>query len=107
MRFFRPGSLLSLESGVWVVDEFQPVAAIIDSGSGDILNLVSWPEVPAASRLAWPGPALMSDGSSVWAQQERSGPLLRIGSDGSRSVAWTDAQPGTGSRRGRPTDGPG
>jgi len=88
--FFRPGSLLSLESGVWVVDEFQPVAAIIDSGSGDILNLVSWPEVPAASRLVWPGPALMSDGSSVWAQQERSGPLLRIGSDGSRSVAWTD-----------------
>lgn len=90
MRFLRPGSLLSLESGLWVVDEFQPVAAIIDPDSGHILDVVSWPEVPAAAGHAWPGPALMSDRSLVWVQQERSGPLLRIGSDGSRSVAWTD-----------------
>ena len=90
MRFLRPGSLLSTASGLWVVDEFQPVAAIVDPRSGAVVDVVGWSEVPAAARLMWPGPALMTDGSSVWAQQDRFGPLLGIGPGGVRSAAWTD-----------------
>lgn len=91
VRFLRPGSLFSLDSGLWVVDAFQPVAAIVDPASGALLDVVSWPELPpAAASPVWPQPVVMSDGQSLWVQQEPSGPLLRIGPDGDRTAAWTD-----------------
>ena len=92
MRFLRPGWLLPSESGLWIVDEFQPVAALLSGPSGaGVSEVVSWPELPPASRtFDWPGPTVIGDGASLWTQQHRTGPVLRIAADGGRSAAWTD-----------------
>ncbi len=90
MRFLRPGWLIPFESGLWAIDEFQPVAAVLDLGSGAVRDVASWLELPPAAAPCNSGPAVMSDGTSLWTQQQRSGPLLRVGPDGEYAAAWTD-----------------
>ena len=91
MRFLRPAGLIPLASGLWVIDEFQPVAAIIDPRSGEVRDVVGWPELPTAPAVyGWPGPAVLGDGTSVWSQQHRSGPVVRIGPEGVAAAVWTD-----------------
>ena len=90
MRFLRPATLIPLESGLWLIDEFQPVAAILDPRSGDVRDVVTWSELPPAPTPAdWPGPTVMGDGTSLWAQQHRKGPVVRIGPGGIETAVWT------------------
>ena len=42
----RPGFLLVVGDQLWAVDEFQPVAAVLDSDSGAVRWLVSGVELP-------------------------------------------------------------
>ncbi len=89
MRALRPNRVLDLPSGLWVLDAFQPVAAILDP-DGTVRRLVSWPELPPALRIEpWPAPRVCSDGSGLWTQQQSSGPLVRVGVDGVTTTAWT------------------
>lgn len=88
MRTLRPGAVFALGAGVWVVDELQPVAVVLDPGAGT-QRTVSWRELPPAPVRAWPPPQVLSDGGALWAQQEPSGPLVRIGPYGVEVAVWT------------------
>ena len=41
MRDLRPSRLIELASGLWAVDDVQPVAAVLDPLNGDIRRIVS------------------------------------------------------------------
>lgn len=90
-RFLRPGWLVSLGSGLWAVDEFQPVAAILDLNSGTVRDVVSWPDLPPpAVKPEWPGPTVAGGGDRLWVQHERAGAVLPVGRDGPGDAVWTD-----------------
>lgn len=91
-RRLRPGGLLVLASGLWVVDVFQPVAAVLDPDTGQVRRVVSWLALPPAAPQAdtWPLSCVLGDGTSLWAQQERVGPLVRINLDGVAVAVWTE-----------------
>ncbi|MFD0485308.1 hypothetical protein ACFQ46_22150 [Kineococcus sp. GCM10028916] len=90
MRPLRPTRLLSLESGLWALDETQPVAAVLDLRTGKVERIVSWPEVPAEPvPTPWPPPRLLPDGPSFWTHPHGDAPLVRIGPDGVELAVWT------------------
>lgn len=61
-----------------MIDEFQPVAALLDRRTGNVRQLVSWPEAQIP-RFGW-RPAGDRDG--LWLQPNPTGPLLLIGPSG-------------------------
>jgi hypothetical protein len=87
-RFLVPCEVVELQSGLWVVDVTQPVAAVLDPVSGVVRRLVSWPELPPAHVIQWYRQVL-GDGSSLWVQEEESGPVVRVDSDGITVAVWT------------------
>ncbi len=86
-RALRPDRLFALPSGLWVLDAFQPVAAVLEP-DGAVRRLVSWPELPPADGPDQ-RPEVRSDGAGLWTQQQASGPLVRVGVDGVTTTAWT------------------
>lgn len=79
-----------LGSGLWVVDGFHPVAAVLDPESGAVRRVVSWSDVPACPvRSEWPLPLLHGDGTSLWVQHELGAALHRIDADGRQLSVWT------------------
>jgi len=75
-------------SGVWVLDEFQPVAAVLDPDTGALRRLVSWAQLPPPP----PGEDVVvcADGDGLWVQHGRLGPLVRVDLDGISATAWTE-----------------
>lgn len=93
-RPLRPGSLHALASGLWAVDAFQPAAAVLDPGSGEVRQLVSWSELPPpAPGEPWPPPRRIDDGRSLWVQEHADGPLARVGVGGIETSVWTGGLP--------------
>jgi hypothetical protein len=91
MRHLRPGRLIELESGLWAVDGTQPVAAVLDPLAGSVRGVVSWSELPPAPPgEVEPAPRVLGDGTSLWIQQQESGPLVRIDLDGAVTGVWTN-----------------
>lgn len=91
VRFLRPGWLITLDSGLWAVDEFHPVAAILDPNSGAVRHVVSWPGLPPAPlSTEWPGPMVVGDGHCLLAQQGSRSALVCVDPDGPRDAVWTD-----------------
>jgi hypothetical protein len=92
-RYLRPGRLIELESGLWAVDAVQPVAAVLDPETGDVRQVIGWPELPppAPGEEQWPPPRVLGDGdgTALWAQQAPDGPLVRITPKGVETAAWT------------------
>ncbi len=90
-RLLTAGDLIELESGLWVVDIVQPVAAVLDPPSGDVRQVVSWFDVaPPAARGGWPARQVLGDGFSIWTKESGIGPLVRLTLDGIASATWTD-----------------
>ncbi|MEW1958693.1 hypothetical protein [Kineococcus sp. NPDC059986] len=90
MRPLRPTRLLSLDSGLWALDETQPVAAVLDHRTGRLERVVSWPQVPAEPvPTPWPPPRLLPDGPAFWTHPHGEAPLVRIGPDGVELAVWT------------------
>ena len=88
MRDLRPSRLIERTSGLWAVDDVQPVAAVLDPLTGDVRRIVSWRDLPPAP-LGESGARVLGDGTSLWTQQTADGPLLRVGLDGVATAAWT------------------
>ncbi|GAA2779632.1 hypothetical protein [Saccharopolyspora taberi] len=69
-RFLRPRLLAAVDGALWVVDEFQPVAALVEPGTGTVREVVDW------RSLAPPEPGhsaeIVTDGSRIWVQQGSS-----------------------------------
>ena len=89
VRAFRPELLLPLGSDVWLVEEFQPVAVVIDPVTGVVRRAVSWAALPP------PGPGELDrrvrhDRPALWVQHETGGPLARVGLDEIEVLVPTD-----------------
>ncbi|WP_432512274.1 hypothetical protein [Kineococcus sp. SYSU DK001] len=79
--------MIVTSSGVWVLDERQPVAAVLDPDTGAMRRLVSWAQLP-------PPPAgedvvVCADEDGLWVQHSRLGPLVRVDLDGVATAVWT------------------
>ena len=103
-RFLRPGFLVLTGEQLWVVDEFQPVAAILDPVTGTVRRLVSWTELPppppktfASSFFGWR--VVGAATPRLWVQPFRDGPVALISPDGlvhaspSDELRLSDADP--------------
>lgn len=77
-RFLRPRYILSAADRLWVIDETQPVAVLLDPGSGQIDRIVSWPEIPSPS----PTLTVASHGDHVWLQYSGTDVLACVTADG-------------------------
>ncbi len=58
---------------LWVFDEFQPIAAVLDRATAAVQRLVCWPEVGWA-----PQRNLCGDDTGVWLQPSPRGSLVRL-----------------------------
>ena len=81
-RHLRPGPLVVVGDVVWLVDEVQPVAAVLDATTGALAAVTGWPEVPAGPRPNERRVFAADDG--LWVQQP-GGRLALIGVDGLRA----------------------
>lgn len=83
-RFLRPGFLVPVGEQLWAVDEFQPVAAVLDPRSRAVERLVSWPRLPAppvSNSPWWDGWRIFGAPDGLWAQPFAGSP-----------VAWIDTR---------------
>jgi hypothetical protein len=65
---------------VWAVDEFQPVAALLDATSGALVRLVSWPDLPPPS--VGETVQVVAAASGLWVQPGPGAPVARIDRQG-------------------------
>ncbi|PRY12541.1 hypothetical protein [Kineococcus rhizosphaerae] len=88
MRTLRPGRLFTTTAGVWVLDETQPVAVVLDPVGGRVRRVVSWTELPPPP----PGEPVTArvDGEALWVQNGPAGPLLRLRVGDDALAVWTD-----------------
>ena len=78
---FRPSELFHSAGYIWVVDAIQPVAALFDPGSRELVRLVSWPEM--ASGLRKPAARRIEvDDQGIWIQYSVDDALGRLGPSG-------------------------
>lgn len=87
MRTLQPDRMFVTSSGVWVLDERQPVAAVLDPGTGALRRVVSWAQLPPPP----PGEdvVVLADEDGLWVQHSRLGPLVRVDLDGVVTRVWT------------------
>lgn len=77
-RYLRPGFVVPSGERLWVVDEFQPVAAVLEPGGDTVEQLVSWPQVPAppvTDSPGWHGWRVLGVEGGLWAQPYPGGPV--------------------------------
>lgn len=87
VRALQPSCLVNLTSGLWVIDAFQPVAAIVDPVTGAVRSVVSWPQVPPPQVSSY-RPVVFGDGDCLWLQYEVGSAVVRIDSSGVRAAGW-------------------
>lgn len=71
--------MVPVGDAVWVLDDFQPVGALLDAATGAVRAVHSWPEVqPVAAPGSYPSTwRVASHGHALWVQQP-PGPVARI-----------------------------
>ncbi|CCH89200.1 conserved protein of unknown function [Modestobacter italicus] len=84
-RYLRPGLFSLIHERLWVVDEEQPVAVVLDVETGVALTTVAWPELPPPAQESWPSgwqvrPAI----EGLWVHRS-GGPLLLVDETGVHS----------------------
>jgi hypothetical protein len=89
MRALTPNRLMLIEGRLWLVDHWQPVAAVIDPDGAGLVGSVSWTELPPGPDAVWPRPRVLTDGKRLWAQQEATGPVVLVGRNGLERSFWT------------------
>lgn len=68
---------------MWVVDDVQPIAVVLDARSGDVVTTVGWRQVPPpATEDDDEGWLVHPADHGLWVQRA-CGPLLLVGEDGS------------------------
>lgn len=78
---FRPFEVFCSAGFIWVVDAIQPVAALFDPGSRNLVRMVSWPEM--ASGLRKPSARRIEvDNQGIWIQYSVDDALGRLGPSG-------------------------
>lgn len=83
-RHLRPGFLVPSADAIWVLDDMEPVGALLDLVSGALLGVHAWPEVqpgPRPDRYPSTWRVVGHDGA-LWVQQP-PGDLARIDREGS------------------------
>jgi len=90
-RFLRPRYVFFAAAHLWVVDERQPVAALIDPHTESLVGLVAWTDLPPAPPGSGPV-QIAADESGLWIQNHRDGPLVHLGIDGIDRSEYTEGR---------------
>ena len=84
-RHLRPGSLVAVGERIWVIDQVQPVAVVLDPRTADPVATVGWPQLPPLAQDGWPsGWQVRPAADGLWVQQT-GGPLALVTETGLRS----------------------
>src|SRR6266700_1040459 len=84
-RFVRPGFLAPVGDRLWIVDQFWPVAAVLDPVAGEIVRLVSYSELPPPlpSFARWFfGWRALGTSAGLWIQPYPTAPVALINESG-------------------------
>jgi len=84
-RFLRPGFLAPVGDRLWIVDQFWPVAAVLDPVAGEIVRLVSYSELPPPlpSFARWFfGWRALGTSAGLWIQPYPTAPVALINESG-------------------------
>lgn len=88
-RYLRPGLLVPIGERLWVIDEVQPVAVVLDVDIATPVATVGWPEVPPAAEESWRGSwQVRPAADGLWVQLP-GGPLALVTEGGLRSGHFT------------------
>lgn len=74
----RPHNVFFAAGFIWVLDTQQPVAALIEPSTRQLVRLVDWSDLPPGSRT----PTVVADDAGLWVQHGRPGPIARVGPAG-------------------------
>jgi hypothetical protein len=86
-RTLRPLHLFTDGDVIWAVDEFQPVAALLDAATGTLRDLVSWPRLPPPPTIeTW---QVLGCGRDLWVQPGAGAPIGRIGAAGLLAAGYS------------------
>ncbi|MGU3438126.1 hypothetical protein ACNHUS_34600 [Actinomycetes bacterium M1A6_2h] len=88
-RFLRPRYVFHACDLIWVVDESQPVAALFDPETAELVRLASWEKLPPPPPGTGP-PTIVGDVGGLWVQNHRDGPLARIDAEGIAHAEFTE-----------------
>lgn len=77
-RLLRPRYIRFAADRLWVIDETQPVAALLETISGQVDRIVSWPEILSSS----PALTIASHEDRVWLQYRGTDVLACVTVDG-------------------------
>lgn len=93
VRPLRPHGSFPLTSGLWLVDAFQPVAAVLDPDDGALRGIVDWREVPPDPAVGDPSDVaprrVFAGGDALWVQEHPQGALVRVDAGGVTGACWT------------------
>lgn len=82
-RQLRPSYLATDSIHLWVVDDVQPVAALIDVASAAVIRLVTWRDIADPPPTAVPGARrVVADGGSIVVVDEGSGDVIELTTTG-------------------------
>lgn len=84
-RSLRPGLLVPVGERIWVVDELQPVAVVLDASTATVVMTVGWPTVPPPAQPTWrQDRQVRAAADGLWVQQP-GGPLALVTERGLQS----------------------
>ncbi|WP_194827872.1 hypothetical protein [Nocardia sp. XZ_19_231] len=83
-RLLRPRYIHFAAGRLWVIDETQPIAVLLEPNSGQIDRIVSWPEIPSPS----PTLTVASHEDSVWVRYCGTDVLACVTVDGVHHVEY-------------------
>ena len=84
-RHLRPGLLVPVGARIWVVDEVQPVAVVLDVQTARPVAVVAWPQVPRPEQESWRGGwQVRPSATGIWVHQPE-GQLALLTEDGLHS----------------------
>ncbi|MGB6052556.1 MAG: hypothetical protein WBG14_17150 [Rhodococcus sp. (in: high G+C Gram-positive bacteria)] len=80
-RALRPRHVHFAANYLWIVDETQPVAALLEPDTHEVQKIVEWSALPARPPGTRAG-EIVSDDHGLWVQSHSEGPLVRVTPNG-------------------------
>jgi len=88
-RALRPRHVHFAANYLWIVDETQPVAALLEPDTYEVQKIVEWSALPARPPGTRAG-EIVSDDHGLWVQSHSEGPLVRVTPNGIEHAEYTE-----------------
>lgn len=88
-RALRPRHVHFAANYLWIVDETQPVAVLLEPDTHEVQKIVDWSALPARPPGTRAG-EIVSDDHGLWVQSHSEGPLVRVTPNGIEHAEYTE-----------------